>query len=48
MDNVLHPAHESFSVCAFAESVTLLGGRYGYGGPWEGFAGRTFTCKNVS
>ncbi len=37
------PAHEDFYVCAFARSVTLPGGRYDYGAPWEDYTGGTFT-----
>ena len=47
-DLFLDPAHEGFYFCAFAESVTLPGGRYDYGGPWESFAGGTSTRKNIS
>ena len=47
-DRAQGPAHEGFSVCAFAESVILLDGRYGYGGNWESSARGTLTRKNVS
>ena len=47
-DRAQRPAHGGFSVCAFAESVALLDGRYGYGGNWESSAGGTLTRKNVS